>query len=528
MHKAGVVTASSPTLNTFIRQAARRFPTHTCLIDGSRRWSFTEFSQVCDRIACGLTDRLPAGARVGVFLSNRAECLLLQVALERAGMVRVPINARATIPDVRMLLDDCGAVALFHDTATGAHAKQAAEEFPNLWLAQVDAERSVNGPTWASLDLFGPPLPGQLDRARLDDLCSINYTSGSSGRPKGVMLTHRNWLAVCRNMLIDRDIRQDDRLAHVGPLTHASGTYFVPWFLRGGCSLLVPGGSVEGLLHCIQFEGVSVFTCVPTFLTRLVNFPGIERYDLSKLRAIGYGAEPIPQNTLQKALSRFGPILTQNFGLTEAMMTVTTLSPGDHFKPAEKGGAVELRIGCIGRPYTMVDVVIRAPDGTPVANGESGEVTVRSEHVMQGYWNMPDETAKVVRNGWLWSGDLARQDASGLITLVGRSKEMIISGGFNIYPQEIEAMLTAHDLVIEAAAIGMPDSDWGEAVVAFVAPVPGARIDAETLTAYCKPSLGIRTPKRFIFLDALPKNPNNKVDKRALKATLTMAGDTHA
>ena len=146
---------------------------------------------------------------------------------------------------------------------------------------------------------------------------------------------------------------------------------------------------------------------------------------------------------------------------------------------------------------------------------------------MQGYWNMPEETARTVREGWLWSGDLARQDACGLITLVGRSKEMIISGGFNIYPQEVEATLTAHPLVIEAAVMGVPDADWGEAVLAFVTPVPGATLDTRTLTAYCKPSLGLRTPKRFLFLDALPKNLNNKVDKRALKASLARKGESH-
>jgi acyl-CoA synthetase (AMP-forming)/AMP-acid ligase II len=169
-----------------------------------------------------------------------------------------------------------------------------------------------------------------LDIADLDDLCSINYTSGSSGRPKGVMLTHRNWLGVYRNMLIDRDLRGDDVVAHVGPLTHASGTYFVPWFLRGATNVLVDGGA-EGLLEAIDRLEVTVFTCVPTLLTRVVNHPRFDGYRLGSLRMIGYGAEPIPRNTLEKALARFGPILVQNYGLTEAMMTCATLSADDHF-----------------------------------------------------------------------------------------------------------------------------------------------------------------------------------------------------
>jgi len=323
-------------------------------------------------------------------------------------------------------------------------------------------------------------------------------------------------------MLIDRDIRGDDVVGHIGPLTHASGAYFLPWFLRGGRNVIVEGGTIDGLLETIPRERVSVFTCVPTALTRIVNHPDVDRFDLRSLRAIGYGAEPIPFNTLEKALRRFGPILTQNYGLTEAMMTVAFLRPEDHFHASGANGAQtadrELRVGCIGRPYSFVEVVLRAPDGRPVPAGEIGELTVRSDHMMASYWNRPEETAKTLRDGWLWSGDLATCDAAGFITLSGRSKEMLISGGFNIYPAEIEALLTSHPSVLEAAVVGVPDPGWGEIAIAFVSPVPKMTLDASALTAHCKPILGFRTPKVFRILDALPKNANGKVDKPALKA----------
>ncbi len=331
------------------------------------------------------------------------------------------------------------------------------------------------------------------------------------------MLTHRNWSALTRNMLVDRDMRETDVVGHVGPLTHASGTYFVPWFLRGACNVIVDGGTVDGLLAAIGRERISVFTCVPTVLTRIVNHPQLDRFDLGSLRAIGYGAEPIPFNTLEKALQRFGPVLTQNYGLTEAMMTVTTLPPAEHFEPGPDGAPVP-RAGCIGRPYTFVEVVLRDADGRPVPDGEVGEITIRSEHMTQGYWNRPDETAKVLRDGWLWTGDLARRDGGGFITLAGRSKDMIISGGFNIYPAELEAVLTNHPQVVEAAVCGVPDPDWGEIAVAFVAPLPGTQPTADALQAHCNPILGLRTPRRFAFLDNLPKNANGKVDKPRLKA----------
>jgi acyl-CoA synthetase (AMP-forming)/AMP-acid ligase II len=237
---------------------------------------------------------------------------------------------------------------------------------------------------------------------------------------------------------------------------------------------------------------------------------------------IGYGAEPIPRNTLDKALAKFGPILVQNYGQTEAMMTCTTLSAAEHFLPGTK----EPRIGCIGRPYTFVEIVLRDANGVPVKPGEIGEITVRSDHVMLGYWRMPEETAKALRDGWLWTGDLARMDESGLITLTGRSKEMLISGGHNIYPQEVEAVLTSCPGVIEAAVIGRPDPNWGEIAVAFVSIAPGSNLKPDDIAAAVKPRLGIKTPKLIEIVTALPKTGNGKVDKKFLRERLSADVET--
>jgi acyl-CoA synthetase (AMP-forming)/AMP-acid ligase II len=509
---------SGSAISVFTAQAARRFAAHTALIHGAQRWTFAEFDAVVDRLASGLSNRLGPGERACVFLTNRPECVFLQAALERAGIVRIPVNARLTAREVAAIMADSEAAALFYDTTTADRLGplNEARRSQSLWLCAVDSDQAVNGPTYANL-LKDPVALDRLHKANAEDLCSINYTSGSSGRPKGVMLTHRNWMAVYRNMLIDRDIRGDDIVAHIGPLSHASGTYFMPWFLRGATNVIVEGGSIENLLQAIQDLGVTVFTCVPTVLTRIVNHPAVDDYDLRTLRAIGYGAEPIPRNTLEKALARFGPILTQNYGLTEAMMTCITLSPEDHFAP---DGSI--RIGALGRAYSFVEVLLRNPDGSPVAPGEIGEITIRSEHVMAGYWRMPEETAKVLRNGWLWSGDLARMDEGGLITLAGRSKEMLISGGFNIYPQELEAVLTSCPRILEAAVIGVPDPNWGEAAVAFVSTVPGVSSEVAPIIDFCKPILGFKTPKQFIVLPSLPKNGNGKVDKISLRDRLSV------
>lgn len=493
-------------------QAARRFATRTALRFGERTWSFAAFDAEVDRLASGLARRLKRGERVALFLSNRPEYLLLQFASERAGLVRVPVNARATVHEVSQILEDCQPSALFYDASTRERALQAA---PLIWRTCVDSGEASGGASYGDLVLEAPD-PLLTDRSRLRDLCSINYTSGSSGRPKGVMLSHGNWAAVYRNMLIDRDIRGSDLIAHIGPLTHASGAYFVPWFLRGAQNIIIENGSVEALFDAIERFGVTVFTCVPTVLTRIVNHPEIDNRNLKSLRRIGYGAEPVSQNTLSKALARFGPILTQNYGLTEAMMTCTTLPAADHFDAEGK-----LRLGSIGRPYTFVEVVLRDGQGNPVPLGEIGEVTVRSDHLMMGYWGMDEETRRVMRDGWLWTGDLARMGEDGFLTLSGRSKDMLISGGFNIYPQELEAALTGMDGVVEAAVLGEPDADWGEIAVAFVVLATDVEMQADELLASLKDKLGIRAPKRIMFVDALPKNANGKVDKRQLRERFT-------
>lgn len=506
------MTAAKPIADSPLRNAARRFAARTALISGERQWTFADFDDEVDRLAGGLAGILGAGERAALYMRNSPEYLLLAAAIERAGLVRVPLNVRYTAREVANLLADSNARAVFHDSSTSAAVAEARQDLlADLWSVPIDDDGATGGSTYAELR---QSLPIATDRsaAGLDALASITYTSGTSGRPKGVMLSHRNWRAVTRNMLVDRRITRDDRLAHIGPLTHAAGTYFAPFFLRGACSIVVPEGTVEALLAAIVRHRITGFTCVPTLLTRIVNHPDIDRTDLSSLQFIGYGAESMPRNTIAKAIGCFGPILTQNYGLTEAMMTCATLPPEDHFAPDG-----ELRAGCIGRAYSYVDILLRAPDGTPVVTGEIGEITIRAEHVMQGYWRLPEETDRALRDGWLWSGDLARMDADGFITLAGRSKDMIVSGGFKIYPQEVEACLTGSPGVLEAAVVGVPSDELGEMAVAFVVPAGGADLDAAGLTAWCKPRLGIKTPKRWHVAAELPRNSNGKLDKPAIR-----------
>lgn len=492
-----------------LRDAARRFAGKTALVDNERAWTFAELDEIADRIAGGLAASLPTGARCALLMANRAEYVMAQLALERAGLVRVPVNARSTASEIARLVADCEAALLICDRNTASLAEAAL-------AGMADAPRRivVGEVEWTELKRAAPIGPDR-GNADLDRICSINYTSGSSGQPKGVVLTFRQWRAVYKNMLIDRRLTADDVVAHIGPLTHAAGTYVTPCLLRGATNVIVPGGRIENLFDEIERYRVTGFTCVPTVLTRIVHHPDVAARDLSSLRWIGYGAEPVPHNTLARAIAMFGPILTQNFGLTEAMMTCALLGPDEHVRPDGT-----LRTGCIGRPYTFVDIALRAADGSQVQPGEVGEITIRAEHVMREYWRKPRETAASLREGWLWTGDLARLDADGYYYLSGRSKDMIISGGFNIYPQEIERFVGSHPDVEECAVVGVEDAEFGEAAVAFVSARAGAGLSGETLHAYCRPELGIKTPRRWRVLAALPKTPNGKTDKAALRASL--------
>jgi acyl-CoA synthetase (AMP-forming)/AMP-acid ligase II len=268
-----------------IRNAIRRYGGRTALVDGDRRWTFADLGRATEALAAGLLRVLTPGDRVGMFMPNRAEYLLLQLALERAGLVRVPLNARYTAFEVAQVAGDCDSSAIFFDASTADRVVDLRR--PGLLLCNVEGG-SDNGPEWA--ELLATDTAGQRAPADYDSVCSINYTSGSSGVPKGVTLTHRNWLSLYKNMLIDRDIRTEDRLAHIGPLTHASGAYATPFLIRGAANFIIRNGAVSDLLEAIERERITAFSCVPTVLTRILNSPDIDGYDLSSLRWIGYGA----------------------------------------------------------------------------------------------------------------------------------------------------------------------------------------------------------------------------------------------
>jgi len=358
-----------------------------------------------------------------------------------------------------------------------------------------------------------------LAPAAADDLAWLFFTSGTTGRPKGVMLTHGNLLAMSLNYLADVDAAAvGDHLLHAAPMSHGSGLYILP-NVAAAATQLIPAARGFDVAEIGEILGlvpkVKMFAA-PTMVMRLVD--GMKG-DAPCLKQIVYGGGPMYVADCLRALDRFGPRLTQIYGQGEAPMTITVLPAAEHV--ADHDGRKLQRLASVGRAQTGVDLAVLDDKDRPVAEGEVGEVCVRGEMVMRGYLNHPEATAKALADGWLHTGDMGHLDAQGYLTLVDRSKDLIISGGSNIYPREVEEVLLRHPQVREAAVIGLPDADWGEVAVAVVVSASGESPSATALDAHCIEHIArFKRPKRYVFVDELPKNATGKVLKRELRALL--------
>ncbi len=352
------------------------------------------------------------------------------------------------------------------------------------------------------------------------DRAWLFYTSGTTGRPKGAVLSHRNLLFMSHCYYADIDpLDERDTNLHAGPLSHGAGLYALPHLLRGGHQVVLPHFEVDAVLDALQRHSrVSMFAA-PTMLTRLVHAPAVATADLRNLRTIFYGGGPMYVADLERALQLFGPRLYQLYGQGESPMTITGLTKRMHADTAHPRWRE--RLGSCGVPRTGVLVKVVDDEDRELPPGEIGEIVTRSDCVMQGYWENPAATAETLRGGWLHTGDLGGFDEDGFLTLRDRSKDMIISGGSNIYPREIEEVLLRHPDLLEVSVVGRPHSEWGEEVVAFVVARPGAEIAPAALDRLCLDHIArFKRPRHYRFIDVLPKNNYGKVLKTELRRLL--------
>jgi long-chain acyl-CoA synthetase len=494
-------------------RSARRLPAMPAVVEGDRpALAYAQLADRVQRLAGALSDRLgvAAGERVALAMKNCAAYVELLYACWTLGACAVPINAKLHPRELAFILDDADARLCFVteeiDTAAVAAARLGRDS------RFIDVDHADYAALQAAAPLAGPRGGG-------DDLAWLFYTSGTTGKPKGVMLSHRNLLAMALNYLADVDAaRAGEVLLHAAPMSHGSGLYVVPNIAAGVTQQVPPSrgfevAEIDALLT--QQRGVKFFAA-PTMVMRLVDQM---RGDAPGLKQIVYGGGPMYVADCLRALDRFGPRLVQIYGQGESPMTITVLAREEHLGAGD--AAHRARLGSVGRAQTGIELAVLGSNDEPLPAGGIGEVTVRGETVMRGYLNQPEATARTLARGWLHTGDLGQIDAHGYLTLVDRSKDLVISGGSNIYPREVEETLLEHPAVREVAVIGVPDAQWGESVVAVVVLQPCARADAAGLDAWCLQQIArFKRPKRYVFVDELPKNATGKVLKRELRDRL--------
>jgi long-chain acyl-CoA synthetase len=376
----------------------------------------------------------------------------------------------------------------------------------------------VETPEFAAL-LNAEPI-AQAD-VSADEMAWLFYTSGTTGRPKGAVITHRMLLAMGMSYFVDVDPPAPGCLVHAAPMSHGSGLYIVPHTIQGNCQVVPESGQFDpaeifNLLG--HWHGVSMFAA-PTMVKRLVDHPGANSARIGALRAIVYGGAPMYLADVKAALAKLGFRLAQLYGQGESPMCITGMTRA-MMQAAYEAGRDD-RLVSAGVPQSVVQVRIAGADDRPLAAGEAGEILARGEPVMPGYWRNPEASAQALRGGWLHTGDVGSLDADGYLTLRDRSKDVIISGGSNIYPREIEEVLLQHADVQEVSAVGAPDPDWGEKVVAFVVAKPGATPSPDELDRLCLANIArFKRPKEYRFVDQLPKNNYGKVLKTELRRLL--------
>jgi acyl-CoA synthetase (AMP-forming)/AMP-acid ligase II len=486
------------------------------------RASYAELGESAARLAGGLTGRLglKPGDNVALVMKNSVEYWQALFALWHAGLAAVPINAKLHPREIAWIVDNSEARALIV-TADQAEALAPLEgEIERLGAVIVAGSRDFAA-------LCGAEPAPLNDRVRGDDLAWLFYTSGTTGRPKGAMLTHRNLMLATMNYFADVDaIAPEDCIIHCAPISHGSGLYGLPHVARGANQVIPASGGFdpeEALALVARWPGATFFFA-PTMVKRLIDSPALADADTRNLKTIVYGGGPMYVADLLAAMDRLGPKLAQIYGQGEAPMTITGMDKAMHVAAVGGDPARPLfpeRLGSAGIARSDVEVRVVDAEDRPLPAGEPGEVICRGDVVMAGYWRNPKASAESLRGGWLHTGDVGVFDAHGYLTLKDRSKDLIISGGSNIYPREIEEVLLTHADVAEASVIGRPHPDWGEEVVAFVVPRPGAALSEAALDRLCLDRIArFKRPKHYRFVAALPKNNYGKVLKTELRARL--------
>jgi len=501
-----------------LRRAGRVFPDAPALALGERVVAdYRGLARTCATRGAALRTRLrlDPGDRIALFMANCPAYVELTWAAWWAGLALVPINAKLHAREAEYILDHSGTRVCFVDADRAQAIGALAATVPGL-------ERTIAVESDEYRALAGDPELALAETAP-DDLAWLFYTSGTTGRPKGVMLTHRNLLAMTLCYFADVDaIGHGDSIIHAAPMSHGSGIYGPPHVAAAALQVIPESGGFEPaeVFSLARVWPAMAMFAAPTMVKRLVDHARAARPALDALKTVVYGGGPMYLADIQDAIAVMGQRFVQIYGQGESPMTITALSRHHHGDAAHPRHPQ--RLASVGVAQSCVEVRVADGQDRPLPADEPGEILVRGDVVMKGYWQNPEATAAALRGGWLHTGDVGALDEDGFLTLMDRSKDLIISGGSNIYPREVEEVLLRHPGVHEVSVVGRPHPDWGEEVVAFVVCRAGGTANTAELDALCLDNIArFKRPKSYRFVDSLPKNHYGKVLKTELRAALS-------
>jgi len=507
-------------IGKLLTKSAQTFPDNLAIAHGSRHLTYAQFNSRVNRLVNALHKLgIKQGDNIAILQYNYPETLESIFACFKAGCGALPVNFRLHPKEFAFIIDHSEAKAVILSSEFNEAIVDIRERIPRAHhlITLSDAKGEV-----LDYENLISKESDQFEDADVqpDDLAWVFYTSGTTAMPKGAMLTHRNLLAMTMNFYSDMctGFGPNEVILHAAPLSHGSGLYALPNIAKAAANIILESKSFdpELVFKTIQEYRVTNMFAAPTMVKLMVDSPAVDRYDHTSLKCLNYGGAPMYVEDLKKAMKKLGSCLVQLFGQGESPMTITYLPHRDHVL---EGTPEQMkRLGSVGIQRTDVEVRIFDAEDKELPPSEMGEIVTRSDLVMKGYWRNPEATEKTLRNGWLHTGDVGYMDKEGYLFIMDRSKDMIISGGENIYPREIEEVIIQHPAVREVAVVGVPDTKWGEAIKAVVALVPGKATTEKELISFCKDNIAsYKKPKSVDFVDELPKSNYGKILKREIR-----------
>ncbi|MFY9609699.1 MAG: AMP-binding protein [Blastocatellia bacterium] len=497
-----------------IRRGARYFAERTAVLFEDKSLTFAEVNELSNRFANVMASNgISRGSRLAILANNSLYSMPVDFACVKTGAARTPLNARLSIDEHEHMLRETGARLVIYDAELAERAEALGGRVAGVTLLGLGSDRCgadllVEASSTSSDDPLTPADPG--------DVILTVFTSGTTGRLKAAEHTQATYAAVCNNTSINLpDVGPDDVMLHAASLFHASGCFLLPYWMKGACSAVLARFEPAEFLNAIVRWRATSIHVVPTMLAMLLAQPDIEKADLSSVRTILYGASPMPLPVIKRALEVWGPRFVQYYGQTEAPLFITKLGMQDHAGP-------ERRLLACGRPSVDCEIRLIDDNGNDAAPGEQGEIALRAPFAMAGYLNAPDlNAAMFLEGGWLRTRDVGRFDEDGYLYLIDRTSDMIITGGYNVYPREVEDALLAHSAVLECAVVGAPHEKWVEAVTAFVVLRSGCAASQDELIEFARSRLAsYKVPKSVHFIEQIPKSAVGKVLRRALRDPL--------